>query len=41
MPPQTIDAMAKRTNWGRLLDYDVYVPPIPVPRPERFRLPQP
>ena len=41
VPPQTVDAMAKRTNWGRLLDYEVHVPPIPVPRPEQFRLPQP
>jgi NodT family efflux transporter outer membrane factor (OMF) lipoprotein len=40
VPPQTIQAMASRTNWGRLLTYKVGVPPIPVPRPERPRLPE-
>jgi NodT family efflux transporter outer membrane factor (OMF) lipoprotein len=41
LPPQTIDAMAKRTDWGKLLAYKVMVPPIPVSRPEQFRLPEP
>ncbi|MEZ5860492.1 MAG: efflux transporter outer membrane subunit [Geminicoccaceae bacterium] len=40
LPPQTVAAMAERTDWGRLLDYEVMVPPIPVPRPNEFRLPQ-
>jgi outer membrane protein TolC len=40
VPPQTIQAMASRTDWGRLLTYKVGVPPIPVPRPERPRLPE-
>ncbi len=33
--------MAKRTNWGKLLAYEVKVPPVPVPRPTEFRLPEP
>ena len=41
LPPQTVEAMAQRTNWGRLLDYQVEVPPVPVPRPAEFRLPEP
>ena len=41
LPPQTVEAMAQRTNWGRLLAYEVVVPPIPVPRPAEFRLPEP
>jgi outer membrane protein TolC len=41
LPPQTVEAMAKRTNWGKLLDYEVTVPPIPVPQPTKFRAPQP
>ena len=40
VPPQTIEAMTRRTNWGRLLAYTVEVPPIPVPRPEVPRLPE-
>jgi NodT family efflux transporter outer membrane factor (OMF) lipoprotein len=40
VPPQTIEAMTTRTNWGKLLAYEVQVPPIPVPRPEEPRLPQ-
>ena len=40
--PQTVDAMAERTNWGKLLAYEVKVPPpMPVPRPTEFRLPEP
>ena len=41
LPPQTVEAMAKRTNWGKLLAYHVKSPPIPVPRPTEFRLPEP
>ena len=41
LPPQTVEAMAKRTNWGKLLAYEVKVPPVPVPRPTEFRLPEP
>ena len=41
LPPQTVEAMAQRTNWGRLLAYEVKVPPVPVPRPELPRLPEP
>ena len=41
LPPQTVAAMAQRTNWGRLLDYEILVPPVPVPRPAEFRLPEP
>ena len=41
LPPQTVEAMAKRTNWGKLLAYKVKVPPVPVPRPTEFRLPEP
>ena len=41
VPPQTVEAMAQRTNWGRLLAYEVKVPPVPVPRPELPRLPEP
>ena len=41
LPPQTVEAMAQRTNWGRLLDYEVVVPPVPAPRPAEFRLPEP
>ena len=37
LPPQTVEAMAQRTNWGRLLAYEVEVPPVPVPRPAEFR----
>jgi NodT family efflux transporter outer membrane factor (OMF) lipoprotein len=40
VPPQTVEAMTQRTNWGQLLDYEVRVPPIPVPNPERPRLPE-
>jgi hypothetical protein len=40
VPPQTIDAMTGRTDLGRLLDYEIKVPPIPVPRPELPRLPE-
>ena len=40
LPPQTVEAMAKRTNWGKLLAYQVKVPPVPVPRPTEFRLPE-
>jgi NodT family efflux transporter outer membrane factor (OMF) lipoprotein len=40
LPPQTIQAMASRTDWGRLLAYKVEVPPIPVPRPQQPRLPE-
>ncbi len=40
LPPQTIEAMTTRTDWGKLLAYEVQVPPIPVPRPEEPRLPQ-
>ena len=36
LPPQTVEAMAQRTNWGRLLAYEVKVPPMPVPRPDRI-----
>ena len=40
VPPQTIEAMTRRTNWGRLLAYEVKVPPIPVPQPKQPRLPE-
>ena len=39
IPPQTVEAMTTRTNWGKLLDYEVQVPPVPVPRPAEPRLP--
>ncbi|MFZ1429101.1 MAG: efflux transporter outer membrane subunit [Geminicoccaceae bacterium] len=39
VPPQTIEAMTTRTNWGKLLAYEVEVPPVPVPRPAAPRLP--
>ena len=41
LPPQTVAAMASRTDWGKLLAYKVKVPPVPVPRPAEFRLPEP
>jgi outer membrane protein TolC len=41
LPPQTVEAMAMRTNWGKLLAYKVKVPPVPVPRPTEFRRPEP
>lgn len=40
VPPQTIQTMTQRTDWGKLLAYEVLVPPIPLPRAERPRLPE-
>lgn len=41
LPPQTVAAMSQRTDWGKLLDYEIAVPPVPMPRPTEFRLPVP
>ena len=38
LPPQTVAAMSQRTDWGKLLDYEIAVPPVPMPRPTEFRL---
>jgi len=40
VPPETREVMAKRTNWGKLLDTAVYIPPTSVPGPgHEVRLP--
>ncbi len=39
VPPEVKEVMAKRTNWGNLLDLATYMPPAPGEHPPTLRLP--
>jgi hypothetical protein len=39
VPPEVKEVMAKRTNWGNLLNQATYMPPAPGEHPPPLRLP--